>query len=87
VEIRYGIATGTWPGGSPRANDTTISHGLGRTPVVVLATVVSSPSGTWFPVVATISYTTTGFNLTAVTSDGSSPANGTAYNVAWVAVG
>lgn len=85
--IRVGTASGTWPGGSPRADDTTVTHGLGKTPTIVLATVTASPSGTWFPVVATITYTDTTFKITAVTSDGSSPAAATAYSVAWEAVG
>lgn len=87
IEIRFGTATGTWPGGSPRANNDSTSHGLGRAPVVVLVTVTSSPSASWFPVVATFAYTSTGFSFSAVTSDGSSPAATTAYAVAWIAIG
>jgi hypothetical protein len=87
VAMRFGTAAGAWPGGSPRANTTTIPHGLGRVPIAVVATVVSSPSATWFPVVATVAYATASFGVTAVTSDGSSPALSTQYTIVWIAIG
>lgn len=86
--VRFGLAgTGTWPGASPRANNTAVTHGLGAVPVAVFATVTSSPSATWFPVLATTSYGATTFSFTAVTSDGSSPASATGYSIAWLAIG
>lgn len=87
IKITFGTTTGTWPGLSTRANNDNVTHSLGRTPTVVLATVISSPAAGWFPVVATISYTLTTFAITAVTSDGGLPVGGTAYSVAWMAIG
>jgi hypothetical protein len=91
AQIRFGTATLTWPGGSPRGDNVSVSHGLARTPVVVLVTASTGvgASTTVFPVVAVRggTMTSTTVELTAVTSDGSSPAAATEATVHWLAVG
>lgn len=87
VSLNFGSGGGTWPGGTPRANNDNIAHGLNKTPTVVLATVISSPAAAWFPVLATVNYGATNFQITAVTSDGSSPAAATTYGIVWLAIG
>jgi len=87
VAIRFGSGTGSWAGGSPRASNTSVTHGLGRTPVAVYVSLKSAPVSSWFPVLAAFSPTSTAFTVSAVTSDGSSPAAATAYGYYWLAVG
>lgn len=86
-ELRFGAAAGAWPGGSPRASNTLVAHGLqsGVVPVV-MAGLLGSPSATWFPMPAAFGPDETYLQITAVTSDGSSPAAGTGYGVVWAAV-
>lgn len=48
--IRFGTGTCTFGGGSRMTSATTVSHGLGRTPAAILATVnygSSDPDETW----------------------------------------
>ena len=88
ASVRFGTGTITWPGGSPRANTLNVDHGLGGTPIVVLATPTSSlGGGVIFPVVATFAYGATQFSASSVTSDGSSPAAATTHTFVWLAIG
>jgi hypothetical protein len=76
---RFGSDACTWPGGSPRAGNTTITHELGRTPEIAIACASTGVSGvtTIFPVMAAFTKTSTTFLVSAVSSDGSSPASAT----------
>lgn len=85
--MRFGLATATWPGGAAISNSVTVPHGLGRTPKAVVASLMTTPSTAYFPVVLANTYAATTFTIAALTSDNSSPANGTAFIVAWVAIG
>lgn len=85
--FRFGTSVVTWPGGSQTSSVLTVTHGLGRAPVVVLVTLTSWAASTQYPVGATVSYTTANFGLVASTTDGSSPAAATAATYAWVAIG
>jgi hypothetical protein len=84
----FGTATITWPGASPRANNTLVNHGLGRTPSAAFAlphTGVGA-SLTVMPVpIVRNTMTDTTFEVSAVTSDESSPAGATTATVWWVA--
>lgn len=81
--VRFGVSSVTWPGGSATSNTKNVSHGLGSDPAVAFITgvgadgvyrVQSDPSSTVLPVVA-------------VTSDGSTPANGTERFFYWLVIG
>ena len=89
--IRAGKATIIWPGGSPRASNTTVTHNLGRVPDgagCIAATGVGG-STTIMPVaiMRESGLTATDCEISAVTSDGSSPAAATEARVWWVVVG
>lgn len=87
VEVRFGVSTVTWPGGAGTSNGLVVSHGLGRTPVVVVATQNTSSGLAKIPVVATQAFTTTAFTLYAGTVDGTSPANTATTTISWIAIG
>jgi hypothetical protein len=90
ADIRFGTATITWPGGSVRASNTSVSHGLGRTPAVAIATAQTGVGGslTVMPVaIVRNTMTDTTLEISAVTSDESSPAAATTATVWWLAVG
>lgn len=83
--IAFGVATVTWPGGSHRANNMTIAHGLGRTPAAVLLTMQDSaefsvaeqwqaPDGT-------------NFYPTAYAVDGTNPGIAVQSACHWIAIG
>jgi hypothetical protein len=84
IGVRFGVSTLTWPGGVAGSSIGTVTHGLGRTPVCVLATVnaggVAGPAWTGTPGATT-------FPLAARTADGSSPGAGTTTSVSWVVIG
>ena len=44
-KVQFGNATVTWPGGANASSYTTVTHSLGSTPVVVVATNTSGPTG------------------------------------------
>lgn len=83
-----GIATVTWPGGSSQSGTLTVTHGLGATPTVVQATAhgFSGLGAGGAPTFATISYTSTTFQVIGYTNDGSSPAAASTADVGWTAV-
>lgn len=82
LAIRAGAGTVTWPGGSQTSTALTVTHGLGRTPVAVVATNTSAPNPMF-----TMNYTATTFQVVCGTNDLSSPANGVTNGFVWVAVG
>jgi len=86
--LKFGVGTITWPGGSPRSSNLTVTHGLGRTPtsVLIVANTGVGGSGTVFPVYAALSLTTTTFVSTAVTSNESNPAAAASAGFYWLAI-
>lgn len=87
MEIRFGVSTVTWPGGSGISNGLVVTHGLGRPPVVVVATQNTSVGLAKIPTVGTQAFTTTTFTLFAGTVDGTSPTNTSTSTISWIAIG
>jgi hypothetical protein len=86
VEVRFGVGTMTWPGGQSISTELTISHGLGRIPKVVVATMQTNGQGQVVAVHAG-AYTSTTFKAQADWVQGFSPAAGTTMPVGWIAIG
>lgn len=88
VSVRFGTQTLTWAGGTQASNFPSISHGLGRTPVVVLVSPIGGLSaGTAWAVASAFGYGASTFVLQAKTHDESSPAAATTALIGWVAIG
>lgn len=83
LSVRIGVATLTWPGGSQSTSGAVVQHGLGKTPVVVLATVLNPPVDAWSWVQT---LTSTAFTVVGRTSS-AAPAGGTTATVSWLAIG
>lgn len=80
--LRFGSASVTWPGGSPNATDTTVTHGLSSTPRCVLMTPTSSTNA----VLSSSSVGSATFLASGTTRDGSSPVAATARSFYWLAI-
>jgi hypothetical protein len=84
IALRFGVATITWGGGTPNSNVKTVTHGLGRTPVIILVTInagsVIGPAWTGAPGATT-------FDVAGRTHDSSNPAAATTTNVSWLVIG
>jgi hypothetical protein len=74
LAVRVGTATLTWAGGTPFSDFPTVSHGLGKTPTVILPAASSGLAGSKFVLVTAFTYTSTGFTVQGVTDDRSNPA-------------
>ncbi len=85
-KVSFGTSTLAWPGGAARCTPLTVNHGLGTTPVVVLAT-VGGGTTTRFPAIETDTYGATTFRVVADTIDAENPPNTTTTTVVWLAVG
>lgn len=81
--IRFGVQALTWPGANVFTNVSTVTHGLGRTPKVIVAT-ANLATTTLF--VFTYAPGATTFNLQGWTPS-AAPALNTTENVSWVAIG
>jgi hypothetical protein len=86
AEIRFGLQTVTWPGGSQTSNVATVSHGLDTTPAAVIAT-MSTGTGAFYSVAVAVNYTATTFDLRLDTVDASTPLVTATSTVAWFAIG
>lgn len=84
--IRFGVANVTWPGGSATSTSVAVAHGLGATPLVVVAT-LKDGGGAQYSSVAAFSYDADSFNVQLHTDDASTPANTVTSVVAWIAIG
>lgn len=82
IRLRYGAGTATWAGGSQDTGDATVTHGMGKTPVVVFT---QSQTVTAMTRPTTVGPTT--FTVKARTLDGSSPAGTTTADFYWLAIG
>jgi hypothetical protein len=82
-DVRIGVATVTWDGSHATAS-ATVSHGLGRTPIVVLVTPQGGPFLLHY---AVSTFTATTFALSVPTSDGSFPAAATTRDIYWLVIG
>lgn len=82
IKIRFGSNSVTWPGGSPNTSDTTVTHGLGADPSLVLTSNISTTN----MVLMSHTETITTFKVAGTTRDGSSPANGTQRFFYWLAL-
>lgn len=83
IGVRFGQKAFTWPGGTG-LQTFTITHGLGRAPIVVLA-INGNNNTRGMP--RTYTYGATTFVLDIITSDASVPGAGTADTYYWLAVG
>lgn len=82
LHLDFGQQTLTWTASNLSAT-ATVSHGLGTSPQVVLATAVGAPGPGEVPALNTFSYTSTQFNLNGdVRTSGSF-----SCNVNWLAIG
>jgi hypothetical protein len=86
VDIRFGTATVTWPGASSICTELTVSHGLGKAPVLVLVTAQANGQGTVFAGHAGAPTSTT-FKTQVETCNGFAPGAGTTLPVAWLVIG
>lgn len=87
VGIRFGTATVTWAGASGTSGTLVVSHGLGTTPLVTLASVMGTASDS--SVVFAFTGSAPGgstFNV-AARNPSAIPVNGTTAKVAWLAIG
>lgn len=87
VKARWGATTVTWAGASPFSSFPTVTHGLGKTPAVVIPSAQGGLAGGKRVIATAYSYSSTGFVLDAVTDDRSNPAAATTLSVAWLAIG
>lgn len=87
VGLRWGVDVWTYPGGTPKTSQKVVSHGLGRTPVVVLVCgaqlngvneTIAGEAG---------SYTATTFTTQASLVQGFTPGAGNTNPFVWVAIG
>jgi hypothetical protein len=81
LELRFGVATDAWPGGSDTSTGVAVTHGLGKTPVCVFTqsqTIVAHARPT--------AVGATSFNINHRTVDASTPAAANA-SVYWLAIG
>lgn len=85
IVLRWGQGTVTWPGGSKTSNTTTAVHGLGRTPVAVVATCNNQVGAGLCAVDAR--FDGTNVYLQLETAAGFAPANTVTNPVSWVAIG
>jgi hypothetical protein len=86
ASLRFGVVNVAWPGGSATSTSTSVAHGLGTTPIAVVAT-LKDGGGAQFSSVAAFSYDADSFNVQLHTDDASSPANTVTSVVAWIAIG
>jgi hypothetical protein len=80
--LQYGTTTVTWPGGVNASSYTTVTHGVGKTPVAVIATNAGGPTG--YCEVQTIGATT--FQVRTV-DPLAIPGAATTGTVLWIATG
>jgi hypothetical protein len=78
--MRFAEGTMAFPGASITTN-TTVTHGLGRTPVAVMLTSMNTSHP-----MRSSNFTSTTFLATVVTRDGSSPAAATPHTFTWLAL-
>lgn len=83
-KVAFGAGTVTWPGASRFTSTTTVTHGLGATPVTIHLT-----SGNQNLVVTQYPSAPTGttFTVTGNTIDGASPVAATTLGFYWLAIG
>lgn len=85
--VRIGAATLTWPGGTKRSTNLSITHGLGKLPIIAFAEPMGGISSGAFAITTSFSPGVTSFSATAVTDDGSSPAAASTCAIGWLAIG
>lgn len=84
VGIRFGAATLTWAGGTQFSNGLTVTHGLGKTPIGVLATAnLGTLAGVaaWATTPGATTFTLQGWDPAG------SPGAGATDKVFWVVIG
>jgi hypothetical protein len=86
-KVRWGVQSVTWAGASPFSDFPAVTHSVGKTPVVVLATAAAGLAGSKFVVVTAFSYGSSTFLVQGVTDDRSNPAAASTCPVAWLAIG
>lgn len=83
--IRFGTLTLTWPGGAAASNAVAVAHGLGTTPVAVVATSNTTAGTGLIAVVAFFDATTV--TLQGETTGGFAPLAAATNTVSWIAIG
>jgi hypothetical protein len=86
VEIRFGVGTWTYPGGHIGSNITTVSHGLGRVPVVATAFALSDQGPDEMITGMAFTYTATTFGTRGIFKTSVLGAGATA-SFGWIAIG
>lgn len=82
--IAVGTDSVTWPGATPSSDATTIAHGLGVVPASIQLTNIAT-TNTVLQVVGGVTTTTTQFQVSATTRDGTSPPAATTRSFYWQA--
>lgn len=81
-KINFGVTEIEFPGATFRSNIKEVEHGLGTTPLAVVATAEDDGRS-----IGTTSYTATKFSIRAQAVQGESPAAGTKVKAHWIAIG
>lgn len=87
IGIRFGTGTWTWPAGSAKSGVTVVSHGLGRTPIVVFVCGATLNGSNETSAGEAGSYTSTQFSTQASLAQGLAPGAGAANTFAWLVIG
>jgi hypothetical protein len=87
LKLRAGTGTIAWPGGAVLSTVLVSNHGLGATPVAVVACCGGTAGLTLYPSLATFTFTATQFSVQASTVDGQLPLNTATAAVYWIAIG
>jgi hypothetical protein len=83
-KIAFGNGNYGWPGGGIGSNNTVVTHGLGKTPLVVF---VQGGLTISFIITRVVARSTTTFTTNAITVDGSNPPAGQVDPFDWIAIG
>jgi hypothetical protein len=87
IGIRWGSGTWTWPGGQAASSATVVTHGLGRTPVLVGVFSNQDQGATEVIIPEAFSYTSTQFSTRGVSRVGTLYGAGTTATFVWLAIG
>lgn len=85
--LRVGTGSVSFPGGTAISNVTTVTHGLGRTPIFFGAFETQDHAGADMMVLNTFTYTSTSVQTRGCFVLSSAPAAGNIQYFTWVAIG
>jgi hypothetical protein len=87
IKVAYGTGTWTWPGGQESSSITTITHGLGTTPAIVIAQANADQGATEALVSVTFSPTSTTFGTRGSSKVHTNYPAATTATFYWLAIG